>query len=57
MLKNIELSVGEKMVVYEKAIVVFSKAEKRIYNLNGKLIGKSQGKGDEINLKDFCIFF
>lgn len=44
MLKNIELSVGEKMVVYEKAIVVFSKAEKRIYNLNGKLIGKSQGK-------------
>lgn len=57
MLKNIELSVGEKMVVYGKAIVVFSKAEKRIYNLNGKLIGKSQGKGDEINLKDFCIFF
>lgn len=57
MLKNIELSVGEKTVVYEKAIVVFGKAEKRIYNLNGKLIGKSQGKGDEINLKDFCIFF
>ena len=44
MLKNIELSVGEKMVIYKKAIVVFSKAEKRIYNLNGKLIGKARAK-------------
>lgn len=55
MLKNIELSVGEKMVVYEKAIIVLGKTEKRIYNLNGKLLGKS--KVDETSLVEFCICF
>lgn len=55
MMTNIELAIGERMVVYEKAVIVFGKTEKRIYNLKGELIGRSNCA--EEDLKEFCIFF